>query len=44
VHTVVRFAIEDRRQFEVMAGNPEDLDAEIRAFLADLVRTELRLP
>jgi AcrR family transcriptional regulator len=44
VHTVARFAIEDRRQFEIMAGGPEDLDAEIRGFLADLLRRELGLP
>lgn len=43
VHTVARFAIEDRAQFEAMAGHPDDLDAEILAFLADLLRTHLGL-
>ncbi|TNE86263.1 MAG: TetR/AcrR family transcriptional regulator [Deltaproteobacteria bacterium] len=44
MHTVARLAIEHPDDLGVMVGEPEDLDAEIRAFLVDLVRRQLGLP
>jgi len=44
MHAAARFAVEDRDQLYAMAGRPADLDAEIRAFLADHLRVNLGLP
>ena len=39
-----RFAVEDRAQLSAMAGEPDDLDAAVRAFFRDTIRDNLRLP
>ena len=44
MHAVARFAVEDPDQLAAMAARPIDLDSDIRAFLADHLRLNLRLP
>ncbi len=44
MHTLARFAVEDREQLVSMAGKPADLDGEIRRFFADMLRVNLGLP
>src|SRR5690606_31940468 len=44
MHTLARFAVGGRARLSAMAGEPDDLDAAVRAFLRDTVRDNLRLP
>lgn len=41
MHVLARFAVEDREQLRQMAGDPEDLDAEIRGWIAEMIALQL---